>query len=75
MALLGWGSIHHRVREIAAPLHVRAMVVVGAQGPVAVAVLDLCFVSQVLRAEVLARLAAVAGRYSMGPRTSVSRRV
>lgn len=56
MAMLGWGELGHRVRRVGAPLHVRAFVVRDGRSAIGWAVLEICFVTQLLRAAVLERL-------------------
>jgi len=67
MSMLGWGQDFNRVTGVGQKLYVRSMVVKGPEGPVAYVCAELCFISMVIRQEVLRILQEQYAEHGFGP--------
>lgn len=54
--MMGWGDPKHRALEVGLPIHARSVVLKTAGTSFALACLEICFITQALRDEVLRRL-------------------
>lgn len=56
VTMLGWGDPAHRVKSVRTPLYARAITVQAGDRRMAFLCLDICFISELLRREVVRRL-------------------